>query len=242
MMNFSMWMMFKFTSNVFSFRRRSWLSVFLKIFALYSLQCTANVLDLKNKWDIQGPEAKICGATVCDNSSSVIRLDYTIHKNAQFPKSRIFQKGCKEEFEAGTEPVLGGVSPDEDNRIDLTKSAASDGLDTVTASLDIRLTEDSLKSSWWQKFAYSENQQKTVEFCIRMGLWLPPQAGKVEVNFRETNIAVILDKKESSSDRDGYAVSSVVLDPIELVSIEVNLMGSASGIEDSTVGVDKDEL
>jgi hypothetical protein len=193
-------------------------------------------------WDIQDPEGKIClsegdngivptesttNRTTCGNSSSVIRLHYAIHKNADYPSYRIFQKECEEEFEAGTEPIVGSMPPDEDKRINLSKSATSDLDERVTASLEILLADGSLTSPWWRRLTSNEEQEKTIEFCIRMGLWLPPQAGKMEVNFRETNVAMIFEK-EANGERDGYVVKSVVLEQKELISVNVNLMGSSS--------------
>jgi hypothetical protein len=246
-----------------SFRRRSWLSFLLNLLPLCSLQSIVNGVDLKNAWDISGPTSKKClaeddvdilptdsavNSTICDDSSSVIRLDYTIHKNAKHPKYQIFQKECQEEFEAGTEPIRGIMSPDEDNRIALSVSPTSDGYDTVTALLEVRLTKDSLSSSWWRRLSNTEKQQHTIEFCVRMGLWLPPEAGKMEVNFRETNVAVTFNKK-ASSEHDGYVVNSVALHPKKLVSISVKLGSSATTMvkdekdtAEGSSGGKKDEL
>jgi len=225
-----------------SFRRRSWLPFLLKLLPLCSLQSIVNGVDLKNAWDILDATSKKClaeddvdilptdsavNSTVCGDSSSVIRLDYTIHKAAKYPKYQIFQKECDEEFEAGTEPMRGIMSPDEDNRIALSISPASDD-ETATASLEVRVTNDSLSSSWWRRLSDTEKQQKTIEFCVRMGLWLPPAAGKIEVNFRETNVAVTFNKK-ASSEHDSYVVHSVALDPKGLIGIAVHLGSSTTG-------------
>jgi hypothetical protein len=236
-----------------SFRRRSRLSFLLKLLLLCSLQSIVNGVDLKNLWDISDTTGKKCLAeddvdilrtdsavngTSCDDSSSVIRLDYTIHKNAKYPKYKIFQKECDEEFEAGTEPMRGIMSPDEDNMIALSVSPASDVDETVTASLELRVTNDSLSSSWWRRLSNTEEQQKTIEFCVRMGLWLPPAAGRMEVNFRETNVAVTFNKK-ANSEHDSYAVHSVALEPKELIGVLVHVGSAATQV--TTVKDEKDE-
>ena len=94
----------------------------------------------------------------------------------------------------------------------------------------------------------TEEQQKTIEFCVRMGLWLPPAAGRMEVNFRETNVAVTFNKK-ASSEHDGYVVNSVALHPKKLVSISVKLGSSATTMvkdekdtAEGSSGGKKDEL
>lgn len=237
--------------------QRPWFSFLLILLPLCSLrQAVRADTDLKNAWDIQGPIGKKClvtgsdvdaaptesdiSSTVCDDSSSAIRLEYTIHKNAKYPKYKIFQKGCEEVFDIGTEPVRGSMSPGEDNRTALVFSPASYNDDTVTATLEILPTKDSLSSPWWRRMSNTELKQHTVEFCIRMGLWLPPQAGNMEVNFRETNFVVTFNKtsdddndndKSEESDRDessDYFVDSVTVNPKELVHIAVNLMGATA--------------
>jgi len=198
-----------------------------------------NGVDLKNMWDIQGPNGKKCLAVAdaidsisCDDSSSVIRLEYKIHEKAKYPKYQIFQKECQEYFEAGTEPIRGILSPDEDNRIALSLTPTSDGNDAQTASLEILLTEDSLSSSLWRRLSNMEQEHKTIEFCVRMGLWLPPEAGNMEVNFRETNVSMKFTKK-TTGEGNRYVFDSFVLNPKELVGISVNL--------GSTVKVKNDE-
>lgn len=235
--------------------QRPWFSFLLILLPLCSLRQAVHAeTDLKNAWDIQGPIGKKCLvtgsdvdaavpaesdtiSTVCDDSSSAIRLEYTIHKNAKYPKYQIFQKGCEEVFDIGTEPVRGTMSPGEDNRTALSFSPASYDHDEVTATIEILPTKDSLSSPWWRRLSNTELQQHTVEFCIRMGLWIPPQAGNMEVNFRETNFVVTFNKtsgddnddKSEESDRDessDYVVDSVTVDPKPLIGISVSLMGA----------------
>lgn len=243
---------FKFSSEAFSFRRRSWLFVVSIILFCCSLRCRADPGQLESLWNIQDPEAKICRARgeldnlppnstitskICDNRSSVIQMEYTIHQNAKFPKYKIFQKDCQAEFEDGTEQVKSSVSPDEDGRFDLAKTAGSSGGDSVTASLEILLAEGSLKTSWWQLLTFSEREPQTIEFCIHMGLWLPPQAGKMEVNFRDTNVAVTFDK-------DG-SITNITLDTLELKSVKIDLAGGSLKKPDPRAvngADDKDEL
>ena len=232
-------MMIHSSSRTVPFRRLACLALFFSSLSICSLRCAANN-GLEKLWDIQGPEGKICRSerdndvpssegeietATCDNSSSIIRLDYTIHKNAKYPMYRIYRKDCQEEFEAGTEIVFGSISPDEDKRMNLSTSASPDDNDHVTASLEILLAEGSLTKSWWERLTFYVYQEKTVDFCVRTGLWLPPQAGKTEVNFRETNIAVTFGKEEGA-EQDDYTVKSVSVNPKDLVGIEVNLFGA----------------
>jgi hypothetical protein len=204
-----------------------------------------NGVDLKNVWDIQGPNGKKCLAVgeadfspvadaidsiSCDDSSSVIRLEYKIHEKAKYPKYQIFQKECQEYFEAGTEPIRGILAPDEDNRVALSLTPTSDGNDALTASLEILLTEVSLSSSLWRRLSNMEKEHQTIEFCVRMGLWLPPEAGNMEVNFRETNVSMKFNK-QTSGEGNRYVFDSFVLNPKELVRISVNL-GSTVKVKD----------
>lgn len=225
------------SARAISFRMLSWISLFV----FCSLQCAANG-GLEKLWDIKGPEGKLCrsggengvlsseGAfetMLCDDSSSIMRLDYTIHKNMKFPMYRIFKKDCTEEFDEGREPILGSMSPDEDKRMNLSTSASPSNEESVTASLEILLAEGALTKSWWQRLTFYLYEEQTVEFCVRTGLWLPPQAGKTEVNFRETNIAITFSKEEGSG-QDGYSVKAFAVEPKELVGVEIKLFGGGT--------------
>jgi len=229
--------------------RQSWLHLLLPLCFLRNF-VSAN--DLKNIWDIQGPELKKCRNTgsdddsICNHSSSAIRLDYIIHKRNKYAKYRIFQKECAEAFDAGTEPVRGSkMIPGRDNLFSLTLSPPTgDEDDKILASLEIRPTDDALTPSWWQRLTSNANQEQTIEFCIRMGLWLPPEAGGMEVNFRETNIALQYIKQDNG---DGYVFNDSLIDPKVPRSVTVKLSASRSIEKEEdpaqiTAGKEKDEL
>jgi len=222
--------------NNLSIGRR--LCLCFNLLSLLSLRFVVVDGDMRNTWNIEGPDGKKCLAegdvdnvsspdipvndTVCESESSVIRLNYTIGKTVEYPKYQIFQKDCKEVFVAGTEPIQGIMSPDDDNTTALSMSPSLDGHDNKIASLELRLTKASLPSFWKALAQRLSNTGQTVEFCIRMGLWLDLGQEKMEVNFRETNVVLTL-QKITSDESDHYVVDSLVLDPLKPRSIKVEL-------------------
>ncbi|MGK3735607.1 MAG: hypothetical protein ACI8RD_008759 [Bacillariaceae sp.] len=219
--------------------------------------------ELFKRWDVSDPTAMICREGVkddnvaldsnstsdCNNPTSAIRLEYTLHKLAKYAKYQIFHKeDCEEEFDIGTEPVQGTV---------ISLSPESNGEDdTATASVEFFpvIVSSSSWSSWWRSLT---EKKQTVEFCIRVGLWTSPKSDAMEVNFRETIVSVTYynskdnynkTKKNgrdvSSSDdttvqRKEYVIERVSVTPKPLRSVTVNVMGSSSGTIEKT---ENDEL
>lgn len=215
----------------------------------------------RNQWDIINPTGKKClakidakdvtfgsidpNSTACEDSSSALRMEYKIHKNIKYPKYELFRKDCEERYETGTEPVRGSASPDENNLSSLSLSSESDNDDIVaTASIEILIIKDNLPSSWWDRLTNSKKRQHTVEFCVRMGTWLPPEIN-MEVNFRQTNIIVTFNITESDNDDgDEIVVDSFELNTLDLVAIKINLAGAKpKEVDDGADTIDKnDEL
>lgn len=227
----------------------SFLLVFITFCPLQSIaEGSDSVSALRNAWDIDGPNGIRClgkgidstkssdsgigNSIACEDSSSVLRMEYNIHKNAKYPKARIYQKDCNDQFEAGTAPIQATVLPEENGTVDLLSlplSTRSDTDDAAIASIEILPNKDFFVPSWWQRFASSEKPEYNVEFCIRMGLWLAPEAGNLEVNFRETNVSITFVKistdKTSGNDYE-YVMDSFVLTPKKMVSINVVVGGT----------------
>ena len=175
-----------------SFRRRSWFLSFLLLPLICSLIIKevaeaiseAERLDVRQRWGILGPRASKCWVAEddhdendndngddtivrCASLSSKIRLDYTIHKDSNV-NYRIFQKDCKEKFVRGTEPI----------KTEIMRVSPS----TETASIELSIGNTIIPAS---------SSQSPVEFCVRIGMTLPISGGdSMEVNFRETNVAV----------------------------------------------------
>ena len=198
------------------------------VLSVFSLCPVVQALDLSAWWAIEGPDGKIClhegdGGNVCDDAVSVIRLNYTIHKTVKIAKHEIFKKECEEKFEVGDEPFKSKSDA-------LSLSSPSDSDDTITASIEMFVKEGYLTAPWWRRMSNTEKQQKSIEFCIKMGLWLPPDVGNMMVNFRETNVDVMFERRERV-DGEEYAVSNIVLEPKELRKISVDFGGLGGEID-----------
>jgi hypothetical protein len=63
------------------------------------------------------------------------------------------------------------------------------------------------------------DDKNILHFCLRMGLWLPPEAGEQEVNFRETNVKVTL------GGDDGKTIQSVELEARPMNPVQVHILG-----------------
>ncbi|KAL3915519.1 MAG: hypothetical protein SGILL_005614 [Bacillariaceae sp.] len=197
--------------------------------------------DLAERWKIDRRGSKIPQ----DGSASSFQLEYTVSDKVQFARYKIFQKGCKEEFGVSEgertvqAPVKGSgevagdpekkhralqLTPDKDSSNDdqiasvtFTIAAPSEEAADSTPSYSI----SDLVSTVMSYFS----DEITIEFCIRVGLWTPPEAGDMEVNFRETDVAVSIKSADKS-------VVKVDLEDCPMNEIDVRIFGqSASKIE-----------
>mmetsp|Transcript_21821 Transcript_21821/g.24376 ORF Transcript_21821/g.24376 Transcript_21821/m.24376 type:complete len:266 (-) Transcript_21821:156-953(-) len=214
------------------------------------------------RWEISDPRATICEEGTCTDPSSSIRLEYTIHKQAKDAKFRIFKKDCEEEFDDGTEPVRGTtpsskeiVNKDIDPFTAMSLSPNEDD-DSTTASVEFSpvIASLSLWSSWWKdakKKILDDDDGRTKEFCIRMSLWTSSKSDAMEVNFRETVVAVTYydtkDKDNMTKEKDDdvspsddtniqkleFGIESVMLFPRPLRGVEVQMVGMGAS---NTVG------
>jgi hypothetical protein len=158
---------------------------------------------LQDVWRIKGPTAKTTAATT-------FQLEYAISDRAKYARYKLFHKDCKEEFVDEETPMVKG----DGNVVETEEEGATSPFYTMTllpdpsgngqiASVKLAPTVVATqpKSAPWSS-SVSEvlswlsswiwGGDNSLHFCIRMGLWLPPQAGAMEVNFRETNVEVIL--------------------------------------------------
>jgi len=216
---------------------------------------------LTKRWDISDPRAIKCEEGTCNDPSSSIRLEYTIHKQSKYAKYRIFEKDCKEEFDE--EPVRGNtpsgtetVDKDIDPFTAMSFSPRSnDDDDTTTASVEFSPVIASLSSwsSWWKNIKKKMHDDdpnnadgRTIEFCIRMSLWTSSESNAIQVNFRETDVAVTYydteDKDNKTEEKDydvsssddttferwEFGVQSVTVTPRPLVGVSINIMGSST--------------
>jgi len=223
-------------------------------------------VDLVKRWEISDPRAIICEEGTCNDPLSSIRLEYTINKQAKYAKYRIFEKDCEEEFDDGTEPVRGTTPSGKEilnkdidpfTAMSLSPESNEDD-DTTTASAEFSPVIASLSSwsSWWKDIKKkmrddddpNSADKRTIEFCIRMSLWTSSKSDAMEVNFRETVVAVTYydtkDKDNKTEEKDDdvsssddtniqkleFGVESVIVIPKPLRGVEVNIMGSSATI------------
>mmetsp|Transcript_19810 Transcript_19810/g.22859 ORF Transcript_19810/g.22859 Transcript_19810/m.22859 type:complete len:265 (-) Transcript_19810:149-943(-) len=215
------------------------------------------------RWEISDPRATICEEGTCTDPSSSIRLEYTIHKQAKDAKFRIFKKDCEEEFDDGTEPVRATTTPlskeivnkDIDPFTVMSLSPNEDD-DSTTASVEFSpvIASLSLWSSWWKdvrKKILNDDDGRTIEFCIGMSVWTSSKSDAIEVNVRETNIALTFydmkDNDNTTKEKDDdvspsddtniqkleFGIESVMLFPRPLRGVEVQMVGMGAS---STAG------
>jgi len=214
---------------------------------------------LVKRWEISDPRATICEEGTCTDSSSSVRLEYTIHKQAKDAKFRIFKKDCEEEFDDGTEPVRGTtpsskeiVNKDIDPFTVMSLSPNEDD-DSTTASVEFSpvIASLSLWSSWWKdvrKKILNDDDGRTIEFCIRMSVWTSSKSDAIEVNLRETVVVVTYydtkDKDNMTKEKDDdvspsddtniqkleFGIKSVMVIPRPLRGVEVNIMGASTTV------------
>jgi len=131
------------------------------------------------RWEISDPRATICEeGTTCTDSSSSVRLEYTIHELAKDAKFRIFKKDCEEEFDDGTEPVRATTTPSSKEIVNkdidpftVMSLSPNEDDDSTTASVEFSpvIASLSLWSSWWKdvrKKILNDDDGRTIEFCI----------------------------------------------------------------------------
>mmetsp|Transcript_31459 Transcript_31459/g.52515 ORF Transcript_31459/g.52515 Transcript_31459/m.52515 type:complete len:275 (-) Transcript_31459:250-1074(-) len=212
---------------------------------------------LEDRWKIEGPRTTDLSSSSNNNndcatcsSPLVFPLEYTINRHVKYARYRIFQKDCTEEFEEGKEPVKGSGDAIKD------KEGGNGPFYSMTLKPDRENPDDQIavvefmpidvSSSWWESlFWWNQKQQSqpdVIEFCIRMGLWLPPEAGEVEVNFRETNVKVTFqDKTALTTTEDGKSstnirrIDSITLDPRPLISVNVTVFGGSVSSQNKPV-------
>jgi hypothetical protein len=192
--------------------------------------------NLADRWKIEGPRA-----VVEKDPSSSFRLEYTVSSKSKFARYKTFQKGCQEEYADGVgdekngvqSPVKGTGEPVGEagkSLLSMTLSPdSSSSTDDQIASVSFEIPNISKKAESFSSFSiadlvsmassYFSSGRTTLEFCIRMGLWLPPEAGENEVNFRETNVKVTLQA-------DTYSVLNVELEDCPMNEIDVIIAGS----------------
>jgi len=148
------------------------------------------------------------------------------------------------------------VNKDIDPFTVMSLSPNEDDDDSTTASVEFSLVIASLSlwSSWWKdvsKKILNDDDGRTIEFCIGMSVWTSSKSDAIEVNVRETNVAVTFydtkDKDNMTKDKDDdvspsddtniqkleFGIESVVLIPRPLRGVEVHMVGMGAS---STVG------
>jgi hypothetical protein len=203
-------------------------------------------LSLEDRWRIGGPGVKAYPSREADKSSPnacgtcssplAFQIEYVVSQDVKYAYYQIFKKDCKEVFEDGKEIVKGtGVAVERNGNPNLYKMTLSNiDTDNQLASVEFVPTEASA-ISWWSSMMFWKTQpsksDEVLEFCIRMGLWLPPEAGDIEVNFRETNvIAAYKDTPmltESGLSTKFRRVELVVLDPLPMNPVAVTVFGNS---------------
>ena len=195
----------------------------------HAMKCPQSGSDTIVKATEKTAQDSSSSSSICSDPTSAIRLEYSISKLTKYgeAKYRIKKKDCDEDFASGTEPVRGITSQNKDNTKKgnepfslMSLSSESDNDGSITASVELSLANASSPSllSWlWSKTKkVQDDGNRTVEFCIRMSLWLP-QPGGDEVNFRESNVAVTL------AQRRGIVIDSIMVNPKKLKTVKVNI-------------------
>lgn len=211
---------------------------------------------LFKKWDIRDPLGRKCDEGTCNHDVSDIRLEYTISHLAKYPRYRILRKDCEEVFDDGEEPIRDsspeGVKVVNNYAVMSTSRKLNDDEQSAISSAEFLIAVDSF-SSWSSWLSDITKNRRTLEFCVRFSLWTSSKSDAIEVNFRDINVDVtLLDKKTkdtrqkdndndaSSITKSGFVVNDVKLVPLELIGVEVNILGASSKMDNSKKD-DKDE-
>lgn len=160
------------------------------------------------------------------STPSAFQLTYDVHKHQKIIKYRIFQKDCRQEFQGRDVPLVGS------GKIDNSTDDAGESFYVVQRS-KLNDDDDSSNQAVSIEFIPTDIGEKLdiIEFCIRLGLWLPPESGGLEVNFRQTNVVVTF-----ADDQEFVRiVQSVELDPLPLVAVTLNIFGSDNNSPPQTV-------
>mmetsp|Transcript_22527 Transcript_22527/g.53204 ORF Transcript_22527/g.53204 Transcript_22527/m.53204 type:complete len:334 (+) Transcript_22527:86-1087(+) len=145
------------------------------------------------------------------------QLEYTISSTPKYARYRILKKNCREYYKPGQEPVIAKAPVAQQQQ----QQSVEDG-DTKDHTrgqiMYIPTIEPSETNSQDQKVTakfvakvpprISSDDDDTVEFCVRIGVFLPPQAGEMEVNFRETNVKMSFENIDEDSEKDAIGTSS----------------------------------
>mmetsp|Transcript_22529 Transcript_22529/g.53222 ORF Transcript_22529/g.53222 Transcript_22529/m.53222 type:complete len:333 (+) Transcript_22529:86-1084(+) len=207
-------------------------------FFLFVLICSTNVVHFRDAfvmaglgdmWRIEDPIAVLLSpagetppatsdGTETDGTEKVrsFQLEYTISSTPKYARYRILKKNCREYYKPGQEPVMAKAP------VAQQQQSVEDG-DTKDHTrgqiMYIPNIEPSETNSQDQKVTAkfvakvpprlsSDDDDATVEFCVRIGVFLPPQAGEMEVNFRETNVKMSFENIDEDSEKDAVGTSS----------------------------------
>jgi hypothetical protein len=205
--------------------------------------------NLEDRWMILGPDVKAyptkeeekSSPNACGTCSSPVafQIEYIVSKDIKYAYYKVLQKDCTEEYEPGTEIVTGtGEAVQRNGDGNLYTMTLSNIVDTDNQLASVEFVPaDTQAPSWWSNMMFWKTKpnrsDNILEFCIRMGLWLPPEAGDIEVNFRETNVLaaytespVLTESGEATSFR---RVNIVVLDPRPMNNVTVTVFGKSAG-------------
>jgi hypothetical protein len=179
-------------------------------------------------------DSKLLPCDTC-RSPQAFQLEYSISNKVKLARYKVFQLDCNNEFEVGTELVQGtgdiiekeGSGPFytmdiSSNPLDDSQIASVELVPTIAASTNETSARSYLMDLYSVISAYLFGDDvahtTTVRFCIRMGLFLPPEAGGMEVNFRETNVIVTL--------REDLSVQHVELEARPMNPVTVHIAGA----------------
>jgi hypothetical protein len=177
-----------------------------------------------------------------DETMMTFQLMYDISSTPRYARYRILQKNCREYYNPGHEPVMAKAPVAKDTS---AATAVEGGEKNRHATMYIPTISPSATDENGQTVVATfvaknprrgSSQDEGIEFCVRLGLFLPPEAGEMEVNFRETNVKLsfqVIDNDtgngngdERKKEGDAQETSTTSSSSLSLLSSVVDMIWS----------------
>ena len=164
------------------------------------------------------------GETEVENQQQMsFQLEYTISSTPKYARYRILKKNCREAYKPGQEPVMAKAPVVQQQQQQSVDDGDTKDHNTAGQVMYIPTIEPSETNRQNQKVTAKfvakvpprwssssgngddddDDDDDSLEFCVRLGLFLPPQAGEMEVNFRETNVKMLFENIDDDVDGGG---------------------------------------
>ena len=182
------------------------------------------------------------GETEVENQQQMsFQLEYTISSTPKYARYRILKKNCREDYKPGQEPVIAKAPVAQQQQQQQQQQQKSVGgqvmyIPTIEPSetnpQDQKVTAKFVAKVPPRWSSSSDNEDGSVEFCVRLGLFLPPQAGEMEVNFRETNVKMSfgniddVDSDDMNDEKDAVGTAAAAEDSSPSSTTTVDMIWS----------------